>query len=886
VSAIDGILAEPEFHPLLLPWAARHAAPTDLVRVAATAQLIADPGPDVGWPVVADDTADVLARRVADGTVPAAAVEELLGALPALAGRLARLVPDPPGSDDSDAAGYIALVTGQHEARQRARADGSPFWQMLLAEQVDLPPLAHLPSLAQLLHPELDVRSPATAVYLLPHMARDDRDDPAQLELILLAMQEPVEALPWRMAGMAARAVRHLAADMRGLALDVLAVTHPDLATRLTTAPPAGSQPLGAESVLAHPQGVALLHTTALPAELTRVSRELLDRLVTTPPIVDIPDIAERPPPIRHSPQPGERWTGTYELGAEPSRPARHVTVFVAELGSTGEVTNRPLQPGVVHEVVLRVGERDPRSLLPLDPDGLFPDEHLPDDHLELDVALTATGHITTARLALPARRDSDWLRLPLPMLDEGVHTAHLGLYHRAALVFTAQLTIPVGVGDEGPAAAVTFRLSRSLSDLWWLSDRTASIAVLAGASTVLVNGLTGGVRSGRVASQQMDAATRLLRNGLFDAHLVDIRRSRYDARQAKPFDAFLADLRRLAALGQRLYHAFIGDRYILAALPYRLRDQAAAQGRPPVIQVVGPWWQGRAVPWAGIYDLPLGGEPATYAICPSLRQLADLAADPPVCCPFEDTHREGDGRWRFDQLCPWGFWGFSTMLEHPPPTPDGEPRRVVGTGTPLRYLIADGADLDEPLRSAHVTHIRARLGAGGTHLHNPRSDALRSALGTELDLVYLYCHCDWLDTPGIGSADPSLRFADRVQPDHVTAWLLASRKIWWSDRRPLVVINGCHTVELLTGSLTDFVTAFADHAGAAGVIGTEITIDQAVAGWAIELFLDALATQPVGAAIRTMRWRMLARGNVMGLAYTPYCLADLTIGPQDWTGT
>ena len=33
-----------------------------------------------------------------------------------------------------------------------------------------------------------------------------------------------------------------------------------------------------------------------------------------------------------------------------------------------------------------------------------------------------------------------------------------------------------------------------------------------------------------------------------------------------------------------------------------------------------------------------------------------------------------------------------------------------------------------------------------------------------------------------------------------------------------------------------------------------------------------------VGQAVREMRWEMLNRGNVLGLAYTPYSLANLHI--------
>jgi hypothetical protein len=95
------------------------------------------------------------------------------------------------------------------------------------------------------------------------------------------------------------------------------------------------------------------------------------------------------------------------------------------------------------------------------------------------------------------------------------------------------------------------------------------------------------------------------------------------------------------------------------------------------------------------------------------------------------------------------------------------------------------------------------------------------------------------------------------------------------------VVINGCHTAELVSGSLTSFVDAFANRAAAAGLIGTEITIEQGIAGWAMELFLTELYRgKTVGEALRNARWTMFARGNLMGLAYTPYCLAGLTLRP------
>ena len=37
-----------------------------------------------------------------------------------------------------------------------------------------------------------------------------------------------------------------------------------------------------------------------------------------------------------------------------------------------------------------------------------------------------------------------------------------------------------------------------------------------------------------------------------------------------------------------------------------------------------------------------------------------------------------------------------------------------------------------------------------------------------------------------------------------------------------------------------------------------------------------------VGQTVRELRWELLVRGNVMGLAYSPYCDADLRIPLSD----
>jgi hypothetical protein len=160
------------------------------------------------------------------------------------------------------------------------------------------------------------------------------------------------------------------------------------------------------------------------------------------------------------------------------------------------------------------------------------------------------------------------------------------------------------------------------------------------------------------------------------------------------------------------------------------------------------------------------------------------------------------------------------------------------------------------------------------------RSD-VQAALGLDrMDVVYLYCHI--IDDPNWPDRQvPAIQLgAEQVNGKDIRGWARYSRGHPWSRRHPLVILNGCGSAARPPGSLSNLVEAFTDGAGASGVIGTEITIEQGLGGWAMELFLSALRDRPVGAAIRSMRWGMLAHGNLIGLAYTPYCLAGLAINP------
>ena len=146
------------------------------------------------------------------------------------------------------------------------------------------------------------------------------------------------------------------------------------------------------------------------------------------------------------------------------------------------------------------------------------------------------------------------------------------------------------------------------------------------------------------------------------------------------------------------------------------------------------------------------------------------------------------------------------------------------------------------------------------------------------LEFVYFYCHGQRQEVAGAEAQTwLSVGTAEVITPGDLFA---LDRSAWppghWRRTAPLVFINGCHTVDITPRTLVQFVDAFAD-VYAAGVIGTEITLHQRVAGEAAERLWRGLAVgDPVGVAMRAMRLGLLTKGNLMGLAYTAYCSADL----------
>ncbi|MFC4531518.1 hypothetical protein [Sphaerisporangium dianthi] len=570
------------------------------------------------------------------------------------------------------------------------------------------------------------------------------------------------------------------------------------------------------------------------------------------------------------------------------------MNIYVAREGSEVPV-GEPLAPETGYEVVCNVGAPDPRSLLTPETGSAFPGEMLPSDAPELQAVLYVRGAPAgrAVRLQVPARGDSPWIRLPLPGQPAGtaVH-AELTLYYGVVAVHVTAITVPVGgpPGRGRPTAKALYKLSRSFSGLGRLASRRLSVLVSGEPTSpaLQVNGMSFAPNSISVEAKAVDDAVFAARKHLYRMQFGEGPVSRYSGSYGKSYDALVADLRVLANLGARLYDNLFPRPDVYTTMAELVRMEAASHVRPPILQVVGLGERPAPIPWAVLYDLPLGGVPSRYKPCRSIAEYGPGApgSSAPARCPYEADHRDGD-RWKPDQLCPWGFWGLSSIIEHPPYVEGRDLEHVVedgGGGLPVSVLAVDSSDgLDLGLTRRHFDALTTRLGEAIIRPAITTLEGLCAELaGETMDVVYMYSHCGYdMAADGVGY-DLYLRmYGDTLTPADVNQWTRTSG--WpdphWPRRHPLVILNGCHTTETVTGTFSSFVRSFANRAQASGVIGTEITMEQGLAGWAMELFLtEFVHGATVGEALRDTRWRMFARGNLMGLAYTPHCLAELTL--------
>lgn len=324
-----------------------------------------------------------------------------------------------------------------------------------------------------------------------------------------------------------------------------------------------------------------------------------------------------------------------------------------------------------------------------------------------------------------------------------------------------------------------------------------------------------------------------------------------------------------------------------------------------------------KTVPWGLLYDRPLREResiddprdaaspprPVERAVChagfPSLDGSVRCGGAGCVLHPEENRRRYEEGRPLLCEetvICPQRFWGFRVPVEVPVQQVDGidgkrmAPIRTrIDSARPLVFAAAFNPHLDKQMLGdaadgMHSVHIRDLVDAHqGRYVApiRPGRDAVLDMLATlQPDVVYLYCH-------GVqgGETRSGRRLSDSLDfgKGHagVVADLVESSDLHGVDWQhgPLVFVNGCSGVGFRTHAPSRFIRKFIQGRKASAVIGTEVTVWEALAREFAETFFSALlATRQPSQALLLARRALMAKNNPLGLVYTLYGSIDLVV--------
>jgi hypothetical protein len=505
----------------------------------------------------------------------------------------------------------------------------------------------------------------------------------------------------------------------------------------------------------------------------------------------------------------------------------------------------------------------------------------------DLDQPGTACGRFFLPRDGSPAQTAEGerylllWLRAPQ---EAGQAHARVGYYYRTHLVQSQLLTALVGPGDGGWHVEIDYTLSESLAGLEALPERNQVSIVTNdngnGKHQIIVRAADGaGQPLAQPCTYELDSDTvgelvKDLRSSLSARSPIRAQRRKRD---------LIQDLWSLAPLGHRLFHTVVGPHIQEVYTPL-------IEHRDTVIQVTRPTSAGYVFPWGLIYEITLELNERgrlgrnTAQVCPVVEawdEVSAMVAQGLRQCPAVDG-----GVHEPNTLCPFGFWGYRYPIEQLSSTRSPVREIPVRAGAHFQVAAAQtqyGVDLD-----ALATHIadlrealRRRYPAAEIAEGKDRAQ-IHALLGQDLPIVYFYCHGE---RPLPNSTETYLGVG---QQERITAidfqnwvkdWLLRERKRVWNEVRPLIFINACHSIEISPDTLVSYLDAFVGAAHAAGVIGTEVRVNQQLAMEVASQFFERFFRgKTVDQALHAVRLALLARGNLFGLAYTPYCWADLQL--------
>ena len=595
---------------------------------------------------------------------------------------------------------------------------------------------------------------------------------------------------------------------------------------------------------------------------------------------------AEREPPSRPRARPTKR-------------PPRYANAALFDPASTQLLDSRlSLSPSTVVLLRLDIGPLSSESQVT----GArpFPDDRLPAE-INLDVMLSSTdfavapdsdgvmgllGQIAHGRFFLPANGDyavtpkgSRYLNFYLAPKSLRQARARIGYYYRNILV-QSQLLIANVKQPGGFQITTDFTLSDDLTDLESF-PRRPRISILTNANGdgthQIVLRKPGSTPDPAAQGETFAVRDRTVGNIIKD--LRAILRDRAPTERRRPQAMLREDLVRLAPKGRELWTEVPGKNP-------QVFEPLETDPASHVIQVSRPTTSGFVFPWALIYDIPLNTDrPEICKLVKDWDGKKPLVSGSPRECPH-GPHLE-------NVLCPFGFWGFRYSIDQLSSTKDS----VFSIPAPDEwdFVVAETQNgIDIKALSGHVDQLRTTIlkRFPRAQVREGKSkDAIRGLLGSDLPLVYFYCHgekpYDASPNTYLGVGMNESITATELQ-DWVQIWL-KQKKVIWKKIRPLVFINACHSLEIHPDTLVSYLDAFVGSARAAGVIGTEVRVNQYLAMKVAEQFFDLLLVQEktvagqsksfnVDEALRTIRLDYLADGNLLGLVYTPYCWAELCV--------
>ncbi len=355
-------------------------------------------------------------------------------------------------------------------------------------------------------------------------------------------------------------------------------------------------------------------------------------------------------------------------------------------------------------------------------------------------------------------------------------------------------------------------------------------------------------------------------------------------------------DLAYLARAGWRIYTGFISH------LQKSEEELKTLLANPGLIQIALKLSPRAVVPAAIIYDYAwrpdnLDFDNTQFELCPTFAAAIDKArtGGPPLeeCDCFEGNCalsamiaevQDPDSDKTLEDLppmiCPSGFWGYRHSL--------GLPLTLDGTNKDIPPVIELKDDLQviacvstDPKFVERDPHL-GRLKTLKNELKFERDEGYKAIVKrlkkTVPHLLYFYCH-------GGIRANTNLPYLEIGASDKFGPEALIGERISWKGPNPLVFINGCHTTSLNPEITLDFVSSFVQQNGAAGVVGTEITIFEPLAAKFAEECLARFfgaapheESMPLGRAVRGARLELLKEGNPLGLVYIPYAVGTLRL--------